>query len=159
MGYDTQFSGELTITPALSDEQIEYLNLFHSTRRMFRDVHILKATYQGKHGILGTSDYGPEGCYFAKDDWYMWQNPDGSVPDNNRSTTGLSLWCPWYVNKQWELECEPGSAYEFQEWLAFMIAHFFTPWGRYLNGKVRWRGEEFDDMGTILVKDNNIIIN
>ena len=39
-----------------------------------------------------------------------------------------------------------------------MIEHFFKPWGRYLNGKVRWRGEEFDDMGSINVKDNIVTI-
>ena len=68
MGYDTEFNGCLTPVPALTSEQIEYLNLFHNTRRMQRDTDILQATYQGKHGILGTSDYGPQGSYFAFDD-------------------------------------------------------------------------------------------
>ena len=158
MGYNTQFSGSFTITPALSDEQIEYINLFHETRRMKRDKDILQALYQGKHGILGTTDYGPDGSYFACDDGDMWQRTDGSIIDTNSPITGLSLWCDWYINDQWELECEPGSAYEYQEWLRFMINHFFIPWGRYINGKVRWRGEEFDDMGAILIKDNIITI-
>lgn len=158
MGYDTEFSGSITITPALSDEQIAYINLFHKTRRMKRDNNILKDIYQGKHGLLGTDNYGPQGSYFALDDWDMWQVRHGSIIDFNAPVDGLSLWCPWYINDQWELECEPGRAYEFQEWLTFIIAHFFKPWGRYLNGKVRWRGEEFDDMGTILVKDNTVSV-
>lgn len=156
MGYDTEFSGSLTITPALSDEQIQYLNLFHNTRRMQRDTDILQATYQGKHGILGTSDYGPQGSYFAFDDWNMWQVRHWSIIDFNMPVQWLSLWCPWFINYEWELECESG--YEYQEWLRFLINHFFKPWGVYLNGKVRWRGEEFDDMGAILVKDNNVAV-
>lgn len=159
MGYDTEFSGSLTITPALTDEQIKYINLFHETRRMKRDNDILKAIYQGKYGLLGTDNYGPQGSYFALNDGNMWQNyNDKSIIDFNASVDGLSLWCPWYINDEWELECEPGRAYEFQEWLTFMIAHFFTPWGRYLNGKVRWRWEEFDDMGSIVVKDSILMI-
>lgn len=158
MGYYTQFNWCLTPVPALSDEQIQYLNLFHNTRRMQRDTDILQATYQGKHGILGTSDYGPQGSYFAFDDWDMWQVRHWSIIDFNRPVQWLSLWCPWYINEEWDLECEEWSAYEYQEWLTFMIEHFFKPWGRYLNGKVRWRGEEFDDMGYILVKDNHLTI-
>lgn len=71
MGYDTEFSGSLTITPALTDEQIKYINLFHETRRMKRDNDILKAIYQGKYGLLGTDNYGPQGSYFALNDGNM----------------------------------------------------------------------------------------
>lgn len=71
MGYDTEFSGSITITPRLSDEQIAYINLFHETRRMKRDNDILKAIYQGKHGLLGTDNYGVFGEYFAFDDGNM----------------------------------------------------------------------------------------
>lgn len=158
MGYDTEFSGSITITPALTDEQVAYLNLFHETRRMKRDNELLKEIYQGKHGLLGTDDYGPQGSYFAYDDGNMWQNNCRSILNTNWAPDGLWLWCPWYIDEEWELVCETGRSYDYQEWLRFMIEHFFKPWGRYLNGKVRWRGEEFDDMGSMIVKDNHLTI-
>ena len=44
--------------------------------------------------------------------------------------------------------------YYYIEWLEYLITAFFIPWGCKLNGIVRWRGEEFDDMGQITVTDN-----
>jgi hypothetical protein len=44
------------------------------------------------------------------------------------------------------------------EWIEFIIEEFLKPWGKNLNGTVRYRGEDFDDVGSIIIKDNVISI-
>jgi len=46
--------------------------------------------------------------------------------------------------------------YNYVEWLSVLIRNFFKPWGYELNGKVSWRGEEFFDIGTIVLRNNEI---
>jgi hypothetical protein len=44
--------------------------------------------------------------------------------------------------------------YNYEEWLEYLIAHFFNRWGYTLSGCVRWSGEDTDDVGTLAVEDN-----
>lgn len=44
--------------------------------------------------------------------------------------------------------------YEYEEWLDYLLAECFTPWGYKLNGEIHWNGEEPGDEGIIYVKDN-----
>jgi hypothetical protein len=46
--------------------------------------------------------------------------------------------------------------YRYVEWLQYLIANFFTLWGRALNGQVKWQGEEWGDFGTIVIADNKL---
>ena len=46
--------------------------------------------------------------------------------------------------------------YNYIEWLEYLIKYFFKPNNLSITGRVRWRGEEFDDMGTISVEDNEV---
>lgn len=52
MGYYTEFKGSISIVPALTSEQKDYINLLFKTRRMKRDPSLLQTIYGGKHGLL-----------------------------------------------------------------------------------------------------------
>src|SRR5262249_55466160 len=47
--------------------------------------------------------------------------------------------------------------YWYREWLWYLIDNFLKPWGYILNGEVTWKGEDENDRGSIIVKDNKII--
>ncbi len=159
MGYCTEFSGSLTITPALTNEQSDFIKLHANTRRMKRDPNVLLQMYGWEHLLPWANNYGPEGTYFARDDGNYGQNQnDKSIINFNAAPQWLSLWCPWTINSEWELECESGKAYEYKEWLEFMIEHFFKPWGCTLAWVVHYRWEDFTDVGQIIVKDNVVVI-
>ena len=128
--------------------------------------------------------YGIDGEYFVKDDGIMGQEDDGSIIDFNctpgqvtyddpnysdfnqrwqenekRIMNGIcspGLWCQWMLyNDGTELGWDGGEKfYQYVPWLKYLIEHFFEPWGIKLNGEILWQGEETNDFGKIIVKDN-----
>jgi len=127
--------------------------------------------------------YGNDGEYFALDDGQSGQTADSSIidfntppgqvnygdkrfPDTWMENTRLTkegicqpgLWCQWMLNNDGtELEWDGSEKfYNYIEWLKYLIKHFFEPWGIKLNGEVEWEGEDHDDKGKIIVKDNNV---
>lgn len=50
MGYTTEFTGSIAITPPLNPEEIAYLNKFSDTRRMDRE--------KGPYFVDGTDEFG-----------------------------------------------------------------------------------------------------
>lgn len=69
-----------------------------------------------------------------------------------------SLWCQWTPNEDsTAIEWDFGEKfYSYVEWLEYIIKYFLKPWGYTLNGEVRYRGDDFDDLGTIVVEDNEV---
>jgi len=67
------------------------------------------------------------------------------------------IWCQWVPTDDGKfLEWDTGEKfYNYVEWLEYVI-EMLKPKGYVLNGEVRWRGEEFDDIGTIIVRDNDV---
>jgi len=151
MGYHTDFMGEISISPALTKEQANYVNAFSFSRRMKRDVSKLQH-YQGKHGLNG--EYGKEGEFFTGPE-------DESVIDYNRPPdTQPGLWCQWVVTDDgsiltWD---EEEKFYEYIKWMEYIIENFFVPWGVVLNGTIEWRGEDWSDAGSIHVTDNKVTL-
>jgi hypothetical protein len=154
MGYTTDFSGQLSLSRPATQKEIDYINLLCSTRRMKRDVEKLKELYKGEHGLDG--DYGVEGEFFAKDDGEYGQKNDGTVIDYNSSGVQPGLWCQWLLTEDGErLEWDGGEKfYHYVEWLRYLIEKFFHKWDILLNGEIKWQGEDMDDRGKIIVKDN-----
>jgi len=75
-------------------------------------------------------------------------NPDG-VP---------GLWCGWEINED-ELYWDGNEKfYNYVEWLRYLIKNFFSPWKIILNGEISWVGESSDDLGKIIVTDNEIVV-
>jgi hypothetical protein len=89
MGYNTDFTGRLSLSKPLSKTKMNYINCFSSTRRMKRDVNILMELYNGKYGYpcRRSKDpakiYGLDGEYFAKDNNNYGQTRDNSILDYN----------------------------------------------------------------------------
>lgn len=183
MGYTTEFTGRFKFSNPLTDDQRIYIQTFSATRRVKRDVEILKRMYNGEFGLNG--EYGREGEYFAKDDGNYGQNHDESVIDGNNPPLQLNredfnsfeeyweanenridaiecvpgLWCKWTVDKTGNYLKWDGMEkfYNYFPWLKYMVIHFFEPWGIVLNGKVKWQGEDPVDKGTLAIFDNKVM--
>ena len=72
--------------------------------------------------------------------------------------TAPGYWCDWHINeKTGVVEWDGGEKfYNYVEWLKFLVDNFFEPAGYKLNGEIFWGGEDRDDTGVIVVKDNYI---
>lgn len=167
MGYTTDFTGEFTITPPLDADQVAYLRAFQSTRRMRRDAKKLKRVPDPLREAVGLS-IGKEGEYFVGGKGEFGQEQDFTVLDHNKTPgTQPGLWCQWQVSKDGkELAWDQAEKfYNYIEWLEYMVEHFFRPWGRKIDGIVRWQGEDPDDAGVIKATQNviesarNIVMN
>ena len=128
--------------------------------------------------------YGVDGEYFVgedeRDDSVLGINtPPGQLAhgesenywvENLKRTNGgicqPGLWCQWIILPEEEadenadyLEWDGGEKfYNYIQWLCYLINHFFEKWGVELNGDIEWRGEEWEDNGTIHVEDNIVTI-
>ena len=130
--------------------------------------------------------YGNEGEYFVGRTGHAGQYRDDSIIDYNgapgsvvkgkdedfgtywsRRTKQIedglcqpSLWCQWTINEDGTcLEWDGGEKfYNYVEWLKYLIQHFFDKWGVKLNGEITWEGEDSEDMGKIVVVDNEVIV-
>jgi len=130
--------------------------------------------------------YGFKGEYFAMNDGDMGQSGDVSVIDHNAASGEIAwkdydgdwqkrdelqkainadiikqpgLWCQWRLDDETTLAWDGSEKfYNYIEWLQYLIAHFFEPWGIKLNGESYWQGEDNSDMGKIEIIDNVINI-
>jgi hypothetical protein len=130
--------------------------------------------------------YGFKGEYFAMNDGDMGQGNDGSVIDHNAASGEIAwkdysgdwekrdemqkainadiikqpgLWCQWRLDDETTLSWDGSEKfYNYIEWLQYLIAHFFEPWGIKLNGECYWQGEDNSDMGKIEIINNVINI-
>lgn len=145
MGYTTDFEGSFNITPVLSQKDNEFLTKFSETRRMARNVG---------------PEYGIEGEFYVDGDGdrdWSWSDPKTNVIDYNKPpSTQPGLWCQWVPTDDGsELVWDGGEKfYNYVEWLQYLIDKILAPRGYTLNGECRWFGEERDDVGVIIVKNN-----
>ena len=158
MGYSTEFQGVFNLDKPLTKEHAEYLRAFNYTRRMKRDSKKLRAIDDPKRKAVGLL-VGREGEFFvgSEADGNFGQSNDPSVVDHNYPpTTQPGLWCQWEPTEENDgIQWDGGEKfYEYTDWLKYIVKNFLKPWGYVLNGTVRWKGEEFDDIGKLVVKDN-----
>lgn len=175
MGYHTEFGGAFEIDKPLTKEHALFLHAFSETRRVKRDPMKIDKRGRDYHAQAGLT-LGPEGAYFVNGTDSTYDDP--SVVDHNTPPAGQpELWCNWAPASQddpkyvvptcvSEAEIEAGAEcwhikwngaekfYFYCEWLDYLILHFLEPWGYKLNGQVNWRGQDYGDLGTILVTDN-----
>lgn len=161
MGYTTEFEGNLNIDEKMKKEHIEYVNLLSRTRRMKRDVNIIKALYPNWALMCLDGNLGTEGEFFCNPVSHGQVN-DRSVIDYNRPpTTQPGLWCDWILKQDKDenvtLEWDGGEKfYDYVEWLDYLIVKILNPWGYHPYGVFLYAGEESDDAGYIIVEDNKI---
>ena len=71
-----------------------------------------------------------------------------------------SIWLQWIVEEYHDTHYLVWDGnekfYNYIEWLEYLIKYFFKPNNLSITGRVRWRGEEFKDMGVIEVEDNDV---
>ena len=142
MGYTTDFEGSFNITPVLSQKDNEFLTKFSETRRMARNVG---------------PEYGIEGEFYVDGTGWAGQDSDTTVINYNKPpSTQPGLWCQWVPTDDGsELVWDGGEKfYNYVEWLDYLIDKILAPRGYTLNGECQWFGEERDDVGVIIVKNN-----
>lgn len=161
MGYTTDFYGEFDLTPALSPDQVAYLQAFANTRRMKRDPSKVAETPQ--HKLLRQRaglQKGPEGAYVLGDGEFG-QNSSPDIVDYNMPPKGQpGLWCQWTpTDDGLRLTWDGGEKfYAYVEWLVYIRDHFLKPWGITLGGEVSWQGEDPDDRGKMIAENGTIIV-
>lgn len=76
--------------------------------------------------------------------------------ERHEGSTFPGIWCDWVPSKDRTSIVFNGSEkfYNYVEWIKYLIRAFLAPNGFVLNGTVKWRGEDMDDLGRIIVKDN-----
>jgi hypothetical protein len=160
MSYNTRFDGAFAIAPALADDHHEYLTQFAQTMRVRRDAQKASKIRDRARSRVGLP-VGPDGAYVVGANWDPIRigPQDASVVDGSRPPTGQpSQGCQWTPNDdgtalEWNGE---GGFYKYVEWMEYLIEHFLKPWGYEVNGQVGWRGEDFDDVGVVVVAKNNV---
>tara|TARA_B100000287_G_scaffold199541_1_gene188573 strand:- start:2419 stop:3009 length:591 start_codon:yes stop_codon:yes gene_type:complete len=181
MGYHTEFYGSFELDEPLTGNQVNYLKEFARTRRMKRDVEEYingdRVWSAGVHNLYESVGLpiGEEGAYVADGaGWELGEHMnlclmeievesyDGSTfktdSYNNAPIGQPGLWCKWVpTDNGKEIEWNGHEKfYDYTEWIEYIIEHFLTPWGRTLNGQVRFYGEGIDDRGVIYIKDNKV---
>jgi len=161
MGYTTDFYGQFKFNKPLDNELKTFLTNFAETRRMHRDVEIIKEIYSDWQKYCFKGDLGFEGGYFARPDNNFGQTEDKSIVSyNNAPTKQPGLWCQWIPTADGTaLEWDGGEKfYHYIEWLRYLIKNFIAPSEYLLNGQVRWQGESSGDRGLIIVENNEVFV-
>ena len=151
MGYTTDFDGYFDLSPALSPEQVAYINKLGLTRRMKRDEAKASLMPDPIREAVGLP-LGKDAEYFTGGGGFAGQDKDDSIIDYNRpGGSQPGLWLQWEVNPAGDTLAWDGQEkfYDYVKWLEYLIEHFFRPWGIEVNGEVEWRGEEWEDTGVI----------
>lgn len=155
MGYTTDFTGQVTVTPPLNASEIAYLRKFSESRRMRRPS-----------GPYSTDNLGYDELGF---DSYNYP-PDGQP----------GLWCDWTATGHGTAIAWNGSEkfYNSLDWMTYLIDHFlkagavadqqmatlplrtfpaefndFT-FDHVLNGEIEAQGEDPDDHWFLVVENN-----
>ena len=147
MGYNTEFDGQFDFNKPLDDDTYNLLEGLATTRRMKRKVDEDK--------------YGKEGEFYIEGKGFMGQDHEDNILDyNNPPRDQPGLWLQWVpTDDRLHLEWDEGEKfYDYVEWLEYLVKKIFKPRGYVLNGKVRYRGEDFDDVGTIVVRNNKVSV-
>ncbi|MFB6881438.1 hypothetical protein ACFCY8_11465 [Streptomyces noursei] len=151
LGYTTEFTGTVTVSPPLNAHEIAYLRKFACTRRMMRT----------------------RGPYFADGSGSFGQGNDPDIIDFNRPPQGQpGLWCQWVptgdgAGIEWD---EDEKFYDAEEWMRYLIDHFLRPgahaqrhaefekftFNHTVDGEIYAQGEDPEDQWILYVTDNTV---
>ncbi|PRY35389.1 hypothetical protein [Umezawaea tangerina] len=108
MGYNTDYTGRVTVAPPLNEHEIAYLRKFSETRRMARG--------HGPYFVDGSGKDGPGAGI--------------DVQDSNRQPEGQpGVWCDWVPTEdgagiEWD---GVEKFYNGELWMAYLINTFLMP--------------------------------
>ena len=157
MGYTTEFRGKFKFNKPVIDKLKDYVNSFCGVRHMIRDTRIIKQIYPNWNDMCYFGNLGPEGEYFINDDCNFGQSMDASIVNYNLAPkTQPGLWCQWEIDDSGEHLVWNGAEkfYDYVDWLKYLIDTFFEPNGYFLTGVMEFQGEDYDDCGHIIVRNN-----
>ena len=148
MGYSTDFDGAFKLNKRLKFEDHKYLQDFAAIR------HMKRKGLDPKYGVDGEFYVG---VGTAIDDCGQADNL-GVIDFNHPSSTQPGLWCQWVPTEDGQgIEWDGNEKfYSYVEWLTYLIDKILAPRGYVLDGEVAWQGEDSDDRGKIVVKNNAI---
>ena len=144
MGYTTEFRGQFNLNKPLDADTKTFLEKLATTRRMKREL---------------PSEYGVEGEFFVDGKGSFGQDRDNSVLDyNTPPQTQPSLWCQWTPTPDGTaIQWDGGEKfYCYLEWIEYIIDKILKHRGYSLTGEVQWRGEDWNDIGTIRITENEV---
>lgn len=157
MGYNTEFSGEITSNICFDNETKKFIQGLSQTRRMMRDPHLLSKrlgiSYEKCIGL-----YGSQCQHYFGDRGFAGQIETNDIINYNKPPASQpSLWCSWTVGDDnrslvWN---RSEKFYEYIDWMKYIVKELDSR-GYNLNGEINWVGEESDDRGSIIVNNNRV---
>lgn len=166
MCYTLFFDGKFQLNQPLTPAQRAYLTQFSKTRRMSRNSALVANLPDPLRQAVDLP-VGEEGEYYVSgEDVHQYdKSTDETVVDCDRPPkTQPGLHCYWIPNEDgtaivWNLI---DGFKNYIEWIRYLIQHFLAPWGRVLNGEVKWTGlfkeDKSLDTGVIKIKDNVVTV-
>ena len=154
MGYTTDFEGEFTVTPPLAPAHAAYLRALADTRRMRRDPIATAKIPDPLREAVGLP-LGTDCEFFVGGTGMAGQDKQPGIVDYNvPSSAQPSLWLQWAPSDDGATIAWDGGEkfYEYIKWIDYLVEKLLSRWGYTLSGTVRWRGDDFDDIGVIEFK-------
>ena len=179
MGYNTDFTGSIRITPRITDPLAEKLEQWLELRHMRRDVEALEQLYateeeRNAHTLFGDGDFGLEGEFFLPDETKDFDTgffeeepyPEGLTDHmamNYPPKRCPSLYCDLALVHDKSDICSyigwtgTENAHEIPDWLK-LLASYLVPRGYRLDGTIFANGESGNDFYYIRVNDEDVRI-
>jgi hypothetical protein len=157
MSYNIKLLGRFGFSRQLTEAEYEYLNAFARSARVARDESRASALPDPLRFAVGLP-IGPQGGHYVGGASIENWTSDGSVVNANAPPRDQpNLRCQWIPTQDRNgIEWDRGPAfYEWVEWLEYLVAHFFVPWGIKVNGTVKMVGEN-EEEGNLYVVDNKV---
>ena len=158
MGYTTNFEGQFNLDKPLTQEHAAYLTAFSESRRMARDAEKAEKLSDPVREAVSLP-IGKEAGYFVGGGGLAGQEHDDSIIDYNEAPNGQpGLWCQWVPTEDLQgIEWNGGEKfYDYIEWIQYLIHNFLGTWGYVVSGEVSWEGESSDDLGKIIIVNNEV---
>ena len=154
MSYTTRFEGFFTFNKPLNADQIAYLKEFAKLRRCRINRKFFKGLQDPLRKNVGLP-IGVEGEFCITQPSITW---DDVTDVNKPPLTQPALWCKWEPTDdgkelKWNNESK---FYGYTDWLIYYVKNFFIPWGYVLNGEMKYEGEDDEDKGVLIFKDNSL---
>lgn len=150
-----KIDGCLKFNKPLSERHHKYLNAFFKTKRIIRDVDVLREIPDPLREAVNLP-IGEEGCYFVASA----NNPmrTKSIIDYKVAPSDQpNSWCAWYPSNDGSmLEISMDNVNGRKDWLQYMIDNFFNPWGYSISGKIKFTKDPAEYTEIILVESNVI---
>lgn len=153
MGYDTEFTGEFTVSPPMSKEILDILKVLSTTRRMARDEYKLA-------NKLGLSEKQCGLIYGIEGELYGDEEEEGDLcllyDYNTPPLTQPGLWNNWEAVSNTTIRYNDAEKfYNYVEWIEYIVK--LLDGGDYIvTGSVEFSNKY--EHGCITIVDNKVCV-